>query len=232
VQDGVFVAANAVRVPAPSLTFTTVDDRDSAGRQVVVAGTGGLAVAPTRDRPLTPADQASPAGRRLAECLANTGGAPTVDRAAWVPGDSATLADHETLQLGSYGGLLAVCTFDTRQHPDAPPSIEDSTTVNPYLAANPYVWVAEVARESPSQSGTGYDVGPLVALPGLVKSAEVATVTLSGTGKPTITATVHSGTFALSGSDLKAYFRPNADPRGTISVLSASGAVLATLSLH
>jgi hypothetical protein len=234
-DSGVFVAVNAVHVPAPSLTFTTVGKPGSAGRQVVVPGTRRLAVAPTRDRPLTPADQSSPAGRRLAECLANAGGGPAaggpaVDRAAWVPGASATMADHETIQLSTYGDLFAVCTFDSRQRPDAPPSVMNTSGQPLYTAVNPYLSVAEVAFES--KAADGFDVGPLLALPGVVKSAKVATVTLSGKGKPTLAATVHNGTFVMSGDDLKDYYRPNADPRGTLSVLSASGAVLATVSLH
>ncbi|HEX5120909.1 MAG TPA: hypothetical protein VFW65_37475 [Pseudonocardiaceae bacterium] len=225
---GVFIAANAVHVPAPSLTITASDNPRSGGHQVVVPDAGRLAVAPTQDRPLTPADQSSPAGRRLAECLANASGGPAsggpaVDRAAWVPGQSATLDDHETVQLGSDGDLLAVCTFGTQQHPDVSLAVEDNTSVNPYLAANPYLSVAEVAHAKT------YD---LIALAGLVKSADVATVTLSSSGKPTIMATVHNGTYVLSGSGIKDYVTPNVDPKGAITVRSASGDVLATLSLH
>jgi hypothetical protein len=250
-QDGVFVAVNAVRVPAPSLTITTApalsgpDSATSAGHQVVVPDTGRLAVAPTQDRPLTPADQTSPAGRRLATCLANTGGGlavepgafgagdggPAVDHAAWVPGASATTADGGTVQMGTYGDLFAVCTSNTRQQPNVTLDVLNTAGTPLYTAANPYISVAEVAHES--KATDGYAVSPMVALPGVVKSAKVATVTLSDTGKPTITATVHSGgTFVLSGNDLKAYYRPNADPRGTLTMLSASGAVLATVSLH
>jgi hypothetical protein len=228
--DGVFVAVNAVHVPPPSLTFTGFDNAHPAGRRVFVPDTTPLVVAPTQDRPLTPADQTSPAGRRLAECLANAAGGPAVDRAAWAPGVSATMTDHGTVQLGTYGGLLAVCTFDTQQNPAVSLSIVDTTGAQVYTAANPYISVAEVANETPAK--TGVDVGPPLALPGLVKSAKVATVTLSGKGKPTIAATVHGGTFVMTGEDLKTYFRPNADPRGTLTVRSASGAVLTTLSLH
>jgi hypothetical protein len=201
---------------------------------MVVPDTGRLAVAPTQDRPLTPADQTSPEGRRLAECLANTdgplavgvaAGGPAADPAAWVPGESAPLNDHETVQLGTYGGLFAVCTFGTRQHTATSLAVLNTTSaaVNPYLTTNPYLSVGEVTHAKT------YD---LIALVGVVKSAKVATVTLSSKGKPTITATVHSGTFVLSGNDVDAYVTPNVDPRGTISVRSASGAVLARLSLH
>jgi hypothetical protein len=244
-QDGVFVAINAVRVPAPSLTITSAETFTSARHQVVVPGTGRLAVAPTQDRPLTPADQTSPAGHRLAKCLANTGGGlavepeafgaggggPAVDPAAWVPGASATTTEHGTVQLGTYGDLLAVCTINAQQQPDVTLAVLDTSGHPLYTAVNPYIAVAEMAHES--KSDDGYDVGPLVALPGVVKSAKVATVTLSGPGKPTITATVHSGgTFVLTGDGLKTYHRPNADPRGTLTLLSASGATLATVSLR
>jgi hypothetical protein len=233
-RDGVFISVNAVHVPAPSLTFTSADRPDAPGHPVVVVPDAArLLVAPTQDRPLTPADQTSPAGHRLAECLPNTAGGPggpAVDRAAWVPGESATMTDHGTVQLGTYGGLLAVCTLNTQQNPAVSLSIVDTTRPQVYTADNPYISVAEVANETPAKDG--FDVGPPLALPGLVKSAKVATVTLSGKGKPTITTTVHSGTFLMSGADLETYYRPNADPHGTLTVRSASGAVLTTLSLR
>jgi hypothetical protein len=253
-QDGVFVVANAVRVPAQSLTITTAssivqtspDSLGPTGRQVVVPDTGRLAVAPTRDRPLTPADQTSPAGRRLAECLANKGGGlalevgavsageggPAVDRAAWVPGASATTADHGTVQVATYDDLYAVCISNTQQRPDVTLHILDSSGTPLYTPANPYISVAEVANETTSKTGVGYDVSPLLALPGVVKVANVATVTLSEAGKRTITATVHNRTFVFTGEDLATYYRPNADPKGTLTLLSASGAVVAKVALH
>ena len=60
----------------------------------------------------------------------------------------------------------------------------------------------------------------------------MATVTLSEPGKQTITATVHNRTFVLTGEDLATYYRPNADPKGTLTLLSASGAVVAKVALH
>lgn len=48
------------------------------------------------------------------------------------------------------------------------------------------------------------DVEPLLALAGVVKSADVATVTLSAPGKPIVTATVRGGTFAMVGTGLQA----------------------------
>jgi hypothetical protein len=251
-QGGVFVVINAVRVPAPSLTITTAstivqtspDSLSPTGRQVVVPDTGRLAVAPTQDRPLTPADQTSPAGRRLAECLANKGGGltlgpnfffageggPAIDRAAWVPGASATTTEHGTVQMGTYGDLYAVCILNTQQQPSATLDILDSSGTQLYTPTNPYISVAEVAHET--NASDGYAIGPMIALPGVVRVANVATVTLSETGQPTIAATVHNRTFVMVGSGLKAYYRPNVDPRGTLTLLSASGAVVAKVALH
>jgi hypothetical protein len=234
-RDGVFVVPNGVSVPAPSVTLTTFDTaRPTGPGRSLVVNAGQLALAPTTDKPVPPADRASAGGQRLTNCFAHAPGPPVIDPAAWNTGGSATLDDHETMQLGRYDGLLAVCTFDTRQQPDVSLSVHDGEVL---LASgpsgiddNPYIVIGQAFYDFHTQPG-GADGSDVVAVIGFTKSAKVATVRLSRKGKPTITASVSSGTFVLPGVDLNDYETPSGPPT-MITVLDRSGAALTQLPLH
>ena len=108
IEGGVFVVPDAMTTQSTvQLTGFTTPQPIGPGKTV---GTTELTGATTvTDRTVPPADQSSPGGQVLANCLAHDPTEPIVVPSAWLPGASATLDAHESLQLGSFHGMLAAC---------------------------------------------------------------------------------------------------------------------------
>src|SRR6476469_917365 len=100
VADGVFAVPNAFVIDENGrvLRLNGADKGVLVPRDALPDRAVGMV-----DRPAPPAERDSPEGRRLGAALAMV---PVVDAEQWVPGVFAELADGESIQLGSYRGLL------------------------------------------------------------------------------------------------------------------------------
>jgi hypothetical protein len=234
VRDGIFVLPNEM----PShvgLALEPADSPKAQGRTVVIPANLMPAPArPTADRPQPPGDRTSAAGRRLAECFRRADGAPPVDPANWQPAATQALSDQESLQLGRYGDLLAVCRFDD---PNAAEpvwlKVDDGTESDGYrdleVAPNPFVATTTVFYGFQARAD-GSSTSDTVAVTGLTRSPEVATVRISRPTSPPVVATVRNGTFVLPGIHLNEGTYEQRQ-RTEITVLDAAGTVLARLAM-
>lgn len=236
VEDGVFVLPNIVPGQATVITSTSAT-RMSAGptpsnsRDASIGRPEQPAVTVT-DRTIPPVDQSSAAGQRLASCFAHAGGPPVVVPQAWTPGAFATLDDHETLQLGHYGNLLAECqTTNGSVSLNIDNGIDNGLNQPGTVPANPYVISGQLYYDFTRQPGGVYGSNT-VAVMGVVTSTKVAKIQVSMTDEPTETATVQNGTFLLPGMWPPNNFPDDPSvPKATLTVLDATGGVLARLTM-
>jgi hypothetical protein len=232
VQQGIFVAPNGLPPGKSGLDLFLGGSPDVMGgeRYVPPADIPTPAQA-TVDRPQKPADRKSDGGRRLADCFTRNDSYYPVDAANWQATESVPVGGTESLQLGRYGNLLAVCVFTGNEvwlHIDEGANSnglrEEEEAASPYLFTTTVFYNFKPNLEGTIGSGT-------VAVTGLVKSAEVKSVSISRPESPDVVATVHNGTFVLPGINL------NEGPleehgKSVITVHGAAGVVLAQLPIH
>ena len=194
--------------PVTTAVVASNQGANSASRPSYPGHTTGAALPTITDRTVAPADQTSPAGQRLAACLAHPSGAPVVVPQAWTPGASETLADGGVTQLGRYGDLLAVCGTSNGR-----------TTLSVVDLGAPHL---PVSQNPDVLAGWANDGSTTVTLAGVTTSAKVARVQVVRDGTVIATATVQNGTFVV----------PALPETGvTLVAQDAGGATLATLPL-
>jgi len=227
-RNGIFVSPNAMPVPDKGLTFYLGGSPDVQGG-TRAAETPDTSTS-TTDRPQPAGDRDSESGQRLADCFREAAGPPPVDADAWGPTDSRDVGGGESLQLARYGNLLAVCTFTADE---VFLKIDEETDSNGYRTleaeTNPYLFTTTVFYDFRAHAN-GTSSSETVAVAGLVKSADVASVSISRPESPPVIATVHKGTFVLPGVELN---------EGTIAerqhteltAFDVSGTVLARIAL-
>jgi hypothetical protein len=182
------------------------------------------------DRPQPPANRESDGARRLTDCFNRTPYSRPVDPPNWAATESLPLTKDETLQLGRYGNLLAVCVVSADQ---ARLKVDDDTLSSGYrvreVPSNPYLFSTTVFYDfqlSPDGSGSS----DTVAVAGLVTSADVASVSISRPESPDVQAEVHNGTFVLPGIRLNEGALEDR-LKSEITVLDAKDTVLARLPI-
>jgi hypothetical protein len=211
VTDGIFVLPNG---------FTDTGDGLQLGRRAI-ATLPPQAIG-TIDRPRPPVDQTSPAGQRLAACIAVADAPPAVDPDQWLPGAYAELTDTEQCQLGRYGNLLAHCVIgDTRAQELHVTDLDFASIPGTTIAATKAHYGF---RRRPGQ-GMGSDT---IAVLGIVHDDRVAMITLTRPGTPDVRAVPTDGTFILTGPALHSV-RDEHLPTMRLTTLDAAGAVLETL---
>ncbi|WP_306204531.1 hypothetical protein [Actinoplanes sp. RD1] len=220
-RDGVFVLPNTFSATVASLRVT-------AGPATLSWEPADLprAVTPRIDRPQAAGDLSSVTGRELAGCL-GAATPPVVDPRAWQPGATLTLNDSESIVLGHYQGLLAVCV--RRGAPGVPGAptvtVDDggagSGSRSSEADENAFFFTRTVFYDfrAEAQGGSASDT---VAITGLVKDPRVAAVSISRAHRAPVTATVTGGTFVLPGIGLNEGTGPDGD-RSRITALDAHG---------
>jgi hypothetical protein len=165
-----------------------------------------------------------PEGHRLAECLADQS-PPVPDASAWRAGQAAGLTATESVRLGHYHDLPALCREDGTvavhdfRRPGAPGSAGTSVTGTTLRGVRMFYGFAEV-----TEGGATYRASNTEALVAEITDVRVATVTLVGPGEAGITVGPVAGSVVVPG--LRSEDR---DVR--IVVEDASGTVLEELPL-
>lgn len=211
VADGIFLLPNG---------FTDIGDGLQVGRRAI-ATLPPQAIG-TVDRPRPPVDQTSPAGRRLAACIAAADAPPAVDPDQWVPGAYAELTDTEQCQLGRYGNLLAYCMIGGNRGQELHVADLDFPSIAGTTIAAAKAHYGFLRRPG---HGTSSDT---VAVIGIVRDDRVASVTLTRPGAPEARAVLTDGTFILTGPALRGV-RDEDLPRMRVTALDVAGAVLETV---
>jgi hypothetical protein len=232
VQNGIFVAPNNLPPGAKGLDVVLGGSPEVQGGQRFVPANALPAPAPsTVDRPQLPGDPKSDGGRRLTECFNRSDTLRAVDPANWKPTESVPLGNDESIQLGRYGDLLAVCVFTGNQVRLQLDEGADSNGLRELEAAsNPYLYSTTVFYDFRQRSGGG-SASDTVAVNGLVKSAAVTSVSISRPESPDVVATVHNGTFVLPGINLNEGPLDSHD-KSVITAYGATGAVLDRVPIH
>lgn len=166
------------------------------------------------DRPVDPEDRTGAEGRRLGECLADQP-RPVPDPDAWRAGRAVALSATESVQLGHYGDLLLLCRPDR--------------TVTVYDLGRPDApqWTGMlVTGETLRGARVFHDFTPdgrstAEALIAEVTDPRVASVTLTGAGRPDTTAVPVAGAVVV----------PDIAPGTRLVVRDAAGAVLEEIPL-
>ncbi|RSM91759.1 hypothetical protein DMH04_01955 [Kibdelosporangium aridum] len=232
VRAGVFVAPNNLPPGAQGLTIALGGTPQIMGGERSVPATEVPSVTPAVvDRPQPPRGSESDGARRLADCFARPSAYRAVDPANWEATESLPLTKEETLQLGRYGNLLAVCVISADQ---VSLKIDEEAPGNGYrdleVPSNPYLFSTTVFydfRERPGGSGES----DTVVVAGLVKSPDVASVSISRPESPAVRADVHNGTFALPNIWLNEGTLEQRH-KSEITVLDAKDTVLARLPIR
>ncbi|SMD18934.1 hypothetical protein [Kibdelosporangium aridum] len=232
VRDGVFVSPNNLPLGSRGLTIALGGTPEIMGDVRSVPATEVPSVTPAVvDRPQSPGNPDSDGARRLADCFTREFSFRPVDPANWEATESLQLTKDETLQLGRYGNLLAVCVVSADR---VSLKIDEETFSNGYrdleVPSNPYLFSTTVFydfRQRPGGSGDS----DTVVVAGLVKSADVASVSISRPESPDVRADVHNGTFALPNIWLNEGTLEQRH-KSEITVLDAKGTVLARLPIR
>jgi hypothetical protein len=227
-RNGIFVSPNAMSLPDKGLTFYLGGSPDVQGG--TRAANAPAASTATTDRPQPAGDRNSESGQRLSACFRDAAGPPPVDVDAWEPADSRELGGGESLQLGRYGNLLAICTFTSD---NVFLKIDEESDSNGYRTLeaekNPYLFTSTVFYDFRGHAN-GSSSSETVAVTGLVKSADVASVSISRPESPSVVATVHKGTFVLPGIELNEG-TPAERQHTVLTAFDVSGIVLARIAL-
>ncbi|GAB2959262.1 hypothetical protein [Saccharothrix stipae] len=176
------------------------------------------------DRPVAVEDAHRPEDHRPAECLADQS-PPVPDAAAWRAGQAAALTATESVRLGHYQDLLALCREDGTvtvhdfRRAGAPRSAGTFVTGTTLRGVRMFYGFGEVTR-----GDTTYRASNTEALVAEITDVRVATVTLVGPGQAGITVGPVAGSVVVPGlrSD---------DREVRIVVKDASGTVLEELPL-
>jgi hypothetical protein len=214
VADGVFAVPNAFVIDENGLVLRL----NGAERGVLVPRDA----LPERavgmvDRPAPPAERDSPEGRRLGAALAM---APVVDADQWVPGVFAELDSGESIQLGSYRGLLLW------QLNGATPRVFDFGPVSGPV--RDFAVVGKTVALTRVYHGFAGGSSDRVVLAGVVDRGRAASVTFHRADGTALPATLAGETLLVSAPDLTAP-RERGRVRDRVVVRDAAGAVVEEL---
>lgn len=233
IEDGVFVAPNAVRPPVTSVTVTAYTSPEPIGPSAALGSSRIPAITPAiTDRSATPAALTGESGLQLHKCVTDYTGVPLVNPGGWAPELTLRLDSHETLELSTQTGLMMSCLLDSTPQPPEEQAVNITA-----LDGNPFAVSSGAGRVQDNDfarsDGMFYNwsdgASYTVVVVGTLTSHVVAQVRLVQDGAPTIIGTIHNGVFAIPGVDVRIYGAAHAHP--ALELLSATGAVLARLPL-
>lgn len=201
VDNGVFILPNSYR---PTEHVALIEG--GFGDYTVPSADIPQATPPGRIADDPKADRASPAGQRLAACLA-AADPPVTDADYWTAGAFRQTDDTHWLQLASLGNSIVACNSDGTDH---------------YTVDQPTLDSAGHAVQITGKVSADGNSGLGVLLVGLATDPNAATVTLSRPGQADVTGAVDHGTVILAG-DGQVFHAREVDQ---ITVKDAAGTVI------
>jgi hypothetical protein len=236
IEDGVFLLPDATTVSGNGLELGVAPTQAAADMRTFTVPQGQLpaVVHPTTDdaSALPPANQQTPAGRRVTACLNGPNSIPVVAPGSWIPGAYLRLDENESVQVASLGAkrnLLVVCTQRTGQPVDFFVFDQDGYYSVDTVDSNELITATEVPYnfQPLPAGGIGSQDGSIV---GQVLSADVASVRMTWPGGPNLSAVMQAGTYVLPGYNVN-------DPslrggRPTITAIDAHGKVLGSFPVR
>ncbi|MFL6120418.1 hypothetical protein [Actinophytocola sp.] len=214
VADGVFAVPNAFVLDENGLVLR-LDGADRGRlvpREALPDRADGVV-----DRPAPAAERDSPEGRRLGAALAT---APVVDADQWVPGAFASLGGGESIQLGSYRGLLLWHLTG-----EVPFVFDFSPGRGP---VRDFAVVGETVALTRVYHGFAGGTSDRVVLAGVVDRDRVASVTFHRADGTALPATLGGDTLLVTAPDLTAP-RERGPVRDRVVARDPAGAVVEDL---